>query len=63
MGKILGGSLAKPDDPIFREGPSFYTRPSDRGSTPSTPSSPKTPDKASDPESKAKAPTVPAAGK
>ena len=60
MAKVSRISLAKPDDPIFSEGPSFYTRPSDRGSTPSTPSSPKTPDKASDPESKD--PTGPAAG-
>ncbi len=61
MGKSSGIRLAKRDDPIFSEGPSFYTRPSDRGSTPSTPSSAKTPDKASGPGSKA--PTDPAAGK
>ena len=34
MGKNLGGSLAKRDDPIFKEGPTFYTRKSDRISTP-----------------------------
>ncbi len=51
--------LAGPDDPIFKEGPTFYTRPSDRGSTPSTPSSAKTPDKASGPGSAdQKAPTA-----
>ena len=27
--------LAGPDDPIFKEGVTFYTRPSDRASTPS----------------------------
>ncbi len=54
MAKNLGGSLAKRDDPIFREGPAFYTRQSDRGSTQSTPSSPKTPDKGSSPGSKTK---------
>ncbi len=43
MGKNLGGSLAGPDDPIFKEGPTFYTRKSDRVSTPSTKPSPKTP--------------------
>ncbi len=47
MGKNLGGSLAGPDDPIFREGPTFYTRRSDRASTPSTESSPKRPGKGS----------------
>ena len=47
MGKSSGISLAGPDDPIFREGPTFYTRPSDRGSTPSTESSPKRQDKGS----------------
>ncbi len=41
MGKNLGVSLAKRDDPIFSEGPTFYTRKSDRGSTPSTKSLPK----------------------
>ena len=55
MGKNLGVSLAKRDDPIFSEGPTFYTRQSDRGSTPSTPSSP---NKGSDPGSAA--PTEPA---
>ena len=30
MAKSLGISLAKKDDPIFREGVTFYTRPSDR---------------------------------
>ena len=30
MGKNLGRSLAGPDDPIFKEGPTFYTRKSDR---------------------------------
>ena len=30
MGKSLGISLAKKDDPIFREGVTFYTRLSDR---------------------------------
>ncbi len=34
MGKSSGISLAKRDDPIFKEGPTFYTRPSDRNSTP-----------------------------
>ncbi len=43
MGKSLGVSLAKRDDPIFKEGPSFYTRKSGRGLTPSTPPSQKTP--------------------
>ncbi len=35
--KFSKGSLAGPDDPIFKEGPTFYTRKSDRASTPSTP--------------------------
>ncbi len=61
MAKPSKISLAKRDDPIFSEEPSFYIRKSHRISTPSTPSSPKTPDKASDPESKD--PTGPAAGK
>ncbi len=30
MVKFLKGKLAGPDDPIFREGPTFYTRLSDR---------------------------------
>ena len=30
MAKILRARLAKRDDPIFREGPTFYTRTSDR---------------------------------
>ena len=51
MGKSLGSSLAKPDDPIFKEKPTFYTRPSDRGSTPSTESSPTSTDSKSNPES------------
>ncbi len=34
MGKSSGISLAKRDDPIFKEGVTFYTRPSDRASTP-----------------------------
>ena len=55
MGKSLGRSLAKRDDPIFSERPTSYTRPSDRGLTASTPGSPKTPAKASDPGSKGKA--------
>ncbi len=33
-GKHTPGRLAGPDDPIFKEGPTFYTRPSDRISTP-----------------------------
>ncbi len=33
--------LAGPDDPIFKEGVTFYTRPSDRASTTSTKPSPK----------------------
>ncbi len=45
MGKSLGISLAKRDDPIFKEGPTFYTRQSDRGSTPPTPSAPQKPEK------------------
>ncbi len=53
MAKVLKGSLAKRDDPIFKEEPSFYTRPSDRGSTPSTPSSPRPPGKDTAPESRA----------
>ncbi len=32
--KHTPGRLAGPDDPIFREGPTFYTRKSDRVSTP-----------------------------
>ncbi len=43
--KFSKGSLAGPDDPIFKEGPTFYTRKSDRASTPSTPSSPSKPAK------------------
>jgi hypothetical protein len=57
MGKSSRIRLAKRDDPIFSEGPSFYTRKSDRGSTPSTPSSPTTPDKDSGPGFKASKPT------
>ena len=53
MAKVSKISLAKRDDPIFSEGPSFYTRKSDRGSTPSTPSSPKSTASDSDPASKA----------
>ena len=53
MAKVSKTRLAKRDDPIFSEGPSFYTRQSDRGSTPLTKSSPKPPDKGSDPESPA----------
>jgi len=34
MAKVLKGSLAGPDDPIFKEGPKLYTRRSDRSSTP-----------------------------
>ncbi len=48
MGKNLGGSLAKRDDPIFKEGPTFYTRKSDRISTISTKPSPKRRGKATD---------------
>ncbi len=33
--KHTPGRLAGPDDPIFKEGVTFYTRPSDRASTPS----------------------------
>ena len=33
MAKIRKGKLAGPDDPIFKEGVTFYTRPSDRAST------------------------------
>ncbi len=51
MGKSLGRSLAKRDDPIFKEGPTFFTRPSGRISTPSTPTSPPKRGKASDPGS------------
>ena len=43
MDKFSGITLAKRDDPIFRERSTFYIRPSDRGSTPSTEPSPKTP--------------------
>ena len=56
MGKSSGIKLAKRDDPIFNEGPSFYTRKSDRGSTPSTKSSPKSTASDSDPASKATEP-------
>ncbi len=52
MARFTEVLLAKRDDPIFREGPTFYTRPSDRGSTPSTESSPKRQDKGSGPGSK-----------
>ena len=51
MGKNLGGSLAKRDDPIFKQRSTFYTRASDHASTPSTQSSPQTPDKEVDPAS------------
>ncbi len=47
MGRNLGISLAGPDDPIFKEGLTFYMRRSDRASTPSTESSPKRPGKGS----------------
>lgn len=43
MGKNSRISLAKRDDPIFREKSTFYTRASDRVLTPSTQSSPPTP--------------------
>ncbi len=33
-GKHTSLGLAGPDDPIFKEGVTFYTRPSDRASTP-----------------------------
>ncbi len=56
MGKFLGISLAKRDDPIFKEGPTFFTRPSDRSSTPSTPSSQPKRGKASEPGSPDPAP-------
>ena len=56
MATVSKGSLAQPDDPIFKEGPSFYTRQSDRISTRSTEPSPKTLAKASDPESQTKPP-------
>jgi hypothetical protein len=42
MGKSLGISLAKRDDPIFKEGPTFYTRKSDRISTRPKPPTPTT---------------------
>ncbi len=42
MGKSLGISLAKRDDPIFKEGVTFYTRKSDRISTRPKPSTPTT---------------------
>ena len=61
MGKNLGGSLAKRDDPIFKEGLSFYTPRSLRSSTPSTPTLPKPPAKASAQESPAPVP-APKAG-
>ena len=35
MAKRHKTRLAGPDDPIFKEGVTFYTRPSDRASTPS----------------------------
>ncbi len=35
MAKIRKSRLAGPDDPIFKDGVTFYTRPSDRASTPS----------------------------
>ncbi|MEE8241374.1 MAG: hypothetical protein V3R16_08895 [Nitrospirales bacterium] len=57
MGKNLGGSLAGPDDPIFKEGPTFYTRKSDRASTPSTPILPSEPDKSTAPASSKKKPS------
>ena len=56
MAKNLGGSLAKRDDPIFKEGPTFFTRPSGRISTPSTPTSPPKRGKASEPGSPEPAP-------
>ncbi len=34
MAKRRKTRLAGPDDPIFKEGVTFYTRPSDRASTP-----------------------------
>ncbi len=57
MGKSLGISLAGPDDPIFKEGPTFYTRKSERASTPSTPISPSAPDKPTAPASPKKRPS------
>ena len=54
MARFTKPRLAERDNPIFSEGPTFYTRQSDRGSTQSTPSSPKTPDKGSSPGSKTK---------
>ena len=42
MDKFSGITLAKPDDPIFKERSTFYIRPSDRVSTPSTKPSPTT---------------------
>ncbi len=48
MGKGSEISLAKRDDPIFKEGPTFYTRKSDRISTTSTKPSPKRRGKATD---------------
>ncbi len=59
MGKSLGRSLAGRDDPIFKEGPTFYMRKSDRASTPSTESSPKRQDKGSGRASKGRARKAP----
>ncbi len=60
MGKGSEISLAKRDDPIFKEGPTFYTRKSDRASTPSTESSPKRPGKGFGRALKGKAQKAPA---
>ena len=57
MVKFSKISLAGPDDPIFKEGPTFYTRKSDRVSTPSTPISPSAPDKPTAPASPKKRPS------
>ncbi len=45
MGKSSRISLAKRDDPIFKEGLTVYMRRSDRASTPPTPTSPPKPEK------------------
>ena len=45
MARFTEELLAGPDDPIFKEGPTFYTRPSDRGLTLPTPSAPQKPEK------------------
>ena len=56
MGKSSGISLAKRDDPIFKRGPTFFTRPSGRISTPSTPTSQPKRGKGSEPGSPEPAP-------